>query len=170
MYTRPYLDTSVYLAYVKGSPPEPAGRAELATQILEDAQAGRYQLFASTFIKVEVIRDKGQPAPLGTSQTGKIDDLFKRSYFVWVDLDLLVAEKARDLARMHGFRPADAVHLATAIRAGCDELLVWDKNFRKGVFEGVTVAEPHWEGQGKLDLAAPGKASREGEGSGETET
>jgi predicted nucleic acid-binding protein len=146
MYTRPYLDSSVYIAAIKN---EGDGRGEIAKRILDDGRAGRFQIFASTFIKVEVLKDRGKP-PLTADQAKTVDEFFQHSSFVWLDLDLSTAEKARDLARAHGFRPGDAVHLASAIRADCDQLLVWDDDFRKGTFDGVLVTEPHWSGQPPL--------------------
>ncbi len=148
MYKRPYLDSSVYIAAIRGSPPEPTGRADTARRILQDAVDGRYQIYASTFVKVEVVKDSNRPVLQAPQET--VDAFLQRSCFVWLDLDIPTAEKARDLARNYGLRPADAVHLATAIKAKADQLLAWDNRFPKGNFEGVLVTEPHWMGQEKL--------------------
>ncbi len=56
-YKRPYLDSSVYIAAIKGE----HGRADTARQILEAARRGEFEVIASTFLIAEVIRDKGQP-------------------------------------------------------------------------------------------------------------
>jgi predicted nucleic acid-binding protein len=144
MYRRPYLDTSVYLALVRGSPPEPDGREAIARNILSAAIAGEYPIVASTFLKVEVLG-------VETSEHAqRIDEFFQHRCFEWYELDMLTAEQGRDVARKHGIHPADAVHLATAIRAGCDQLLRWDDRFHPGIYEGVTVTEPWWAGQEQL--------------------
>lgn len=145
MYEHPYLDANVYLSLVRGSPPEPAGRADLAQSILDDAIKGTYPIIASTFLKAEVL---GRET---TDQADRIDQFFTNNCFEWVEVDLPISERARDFGRgTPRFRPADAVHMATAIRAGADQLLTWDTNFPKGTFEGVLVTEPHWAGQEKL--------------------
>ncbi len=64
-----------------------------------------------------------------------------------VEVDLLVAKAARSIARQHGLKPVDAIHLATAVRAGADQLLTWDPHFPDGaVLEGVTCVRPHLVG------------------------
>ena len=44
-----------------------------------------------------------------------------------IALDRPVAEKAQEVGAMYGIAGAHAVHLASAIVAGCNVLLVWDK-------------------------------------------
>ena len=104
----------------------------------------------------EVIKDKGRP-PLSPAEESVIDVELSRSFITWVEVDFLIAQKARSLARRHSLKPVDAVHLATAIRAGCDQFLAWDGDFRNGtVIESVTLEEPHLTG---LPQQLPGIAS-----------
>lgn len=63
----------------------------------------------------------------------------------WVGLDRFVAEAAVELSnslpkRLAG---ADAVHLATAVRAGCQYFMAYDRKYPYGDdVQGVTVMNP----------------------------
>lgn len=59
-----------------------------------------------------------------------------------VDLSTAVARKAGDLRVKHGLTTWDAVHLATAVLAGVDVLVVRDGKFPKGEYESVHVTGP----------------------------
>ncbi len=96
-FQRPYLDSSVYISAIKGEQAEP-GRGDLSAQILKSAQGGGFPIVASTFVVTEVIKPKGGPI-LTAAQEAAVDKYFERSEIVWVELDMLTARKARDLAR-----------------------------------------------------------------------
>jgi predicted nucleic acid-binding protein len=102
----------------------------------------------------EVIRAKGQPA-LSLADEQLVDEYVMRPEMVWVELDVSLALEARRLARAHNLKPADAVHLASAIRGGADVLFRWDDRFITGGgnIEGIDVSEPYWTGQLKLDTS-----------------
>ena len=114
MYQRPYLDSSVFIALIKNEVVEGVSRGEIARNILNDAQNGRFQIFTSTFTLVEVHKDRRQPR-LTVEEEHLVVDFFKHEYIVLIDLDRLVAERARELARTYSLTPNDAVHLASAI-------------------------------------------------------
>lgn len=152
LYKQPYLDSSVYIAAIKGE----ADRGDIAMSILNDAKAGKLQIIGSTFVIAEVIRGKGQATPLSPEQERVIDGYVFHNFITWVELDVTLALESRRLARQHSLKPPDAVHLASAIRGGADYLLRWDNTFRlaDGVYEGVTVCEPFWTGQLGLENEA----------------
>lgn len=143
-FRRPYLDSSVYIAAIKGE----RDRAPVAKAILREAQAGKIHIVASTFVITEVLRGRDYPR-LSVAEERKVDAFFEHEFITWVELDVLAARHARDLARAHNLRPADAVHLASAIRGGADQLLRWDSKFRlrEGVYESVAVCDPHLAGR-----------------------
>jgi predicted nucleic acid-binding protein len=95
----------------------------------------------------EVIKDNKQP-PLSAAEEAAIDGLLHQPYIEWVEVDLVVAKAARNIARQHGLKPADAIHLASAVRGGTDQFLTWDTaHFPEGaVLEGVTCTRPHLVG------------------------
>jgi predicted nucleic acid-binding protein len=66
----------------------------------------------------------------------------------------LPALDARRIAREHGLKTLDAIHLASAVRGDADQLLRWDDKFRlreRETYEGVLVREPYWRGQLEFD-------------------
>lgn len=142
-YERIYLDTSVYLALIKGE----EGRVDTARDILEDARRGALTVVASTFVAAEIIRSKGSGSPLRRADEAKIDRYLFHQFITWVELDLLLAMDARRLAGNVGLQPADAVHLASAVRGECEYLFRWDDRFKQGTYEGVVVRDPFWDGQ-----------------------
>jgi len=142
-YGRPYLDSSVYIAAIK----DEENRALVVRQILEAAEKREIQIVASTFVAAEVIRMKGESLPLSSEKESEIDDLLKSERILWVELDLTVALEARKLARVHGLKPADAVHLASAIRAKADVLFRYDDRFASAnEVAGLALCEPFWFG------------------------
>jgi predicted nucleic acid-binding protein len=144
-FQKPYLDSSVYIAAIKGEAAEP-GKGNVSAQVLALGQAGNFPVFASTFVYCEVIKDRNK-SRLTPTEESVIDSYLDHSFITWIEVDLLIGKHARALSRQHGLKPADAVHLASAIRAGCDQLLAWDSDFANGVvIEGVEMQEPHLMG------------------------
>jgi predicted nucleic acid-binding protein len=146
-FKRPYLDSSVYIAAISLE----AGRCDIARQILEAADHGNIQIVASTWVAAEVIKMKGETEPLSLEREVEIDSIFQNKQITWVELDLNVAVEARHVARDHGLRPGDAVHLASAIRGNADVLLRWDGRF-KGLpkIAGIDICDPYWYGPTRL--------------------
>jgi predicted nucleic acid-binding protein len=77
-----------------------------------------------------------------------------------IDVDSEVAERAGDLAELHGLRAADAMHLASMTVVDSPRLLaaVWDKRLavaasRCGI--GVVPAPPNWTDQQAGEDADP---------------
>jgi predicted nucleic acid-binding protein len=148
-YLRPYVDTSVYLAAINNE----YGRAEVAREILDAANHGVIQIVASTFVVAEVIRPRWETANLPEEKEKIINEVFANKQISWVEVDYPLAVEARRLARLHGLKPADAVHLASAMRGRADILLRWDYRFK--VDAGITeldVCDPYWWGEATLPL------------------
>ena len=147
-YTKPYLDSNIYIWMIIGPSTNPE-KHRISREILELAEKGSFSIYASTFIEAEVVKAPGE-APLSAPQEAKISGFFERNFFTWVEVDRLVAQKARQLVRDHGWKPPDAVHVATALRAECDQLLTWDEKLRKNqdsyTVEGLEICVPHTSG------------------------
>lgn len=126
-YSRPYLDTSVYIAAIKGPTTEDPERVKLSAHVLTEAELGRVRIIASTFLHAEVIRDRGENQPLNPAKELLVDNFLQRSFISWVELDIAGGRDARVLARRYGLKPPDAVHVAAARRGKADVLFTWDE-------------------------------------------
>lgn len=124
---RIYWDTSVFIALIKGEASEEADRAEIAQAILRAAEAGKIELVTSAFTRAEVRRDRRQPK-LTPEQHTRVSEFFRHSYLHVRPLDQAIGESAAELGEQYNLKPADAVHLATALSVQADELQHWDDN------------------------------------------
>ena len=130
-----------------------SSRAELCQNILNDMIAGKLTVITSAWTLAEVIRRRHSPGiPADDDQV--ITGFFRQhDYLVVHDVTRAIAEKARSLAREHRLRPADAVHLATALSSGADVFESWDRDFvaLRGRVP-IEIREPKWEGAIPMDL------------------
>jgi predicted nucleic acid-binding protein len=148
-YIRPYIDANVYIAMLQGSSAKDPEKARISAEILYLGERGELSVHASTFIEAEVIKPPGEEKPITPEQEAMIEGYFDKDFIVWLEVDRVIARKARKLARDHGMKPPDAVHVATALRAGCDQFLTWDEKLHKGGrnIEGLVICEPHLAGR-----------------------
>lgn len=146
-YQRVYLDSSVYIAAINGED----GRAEIVRQILNAAQTQQISVIASTFLVAEVIKIKGEESPIPIETEADIDAVLLSERLLMVELDLTLALEARKLAREHGLRPGDAIHLATAIRHKAEVVLRYDDRFKSRTeIAGLEICDPYWWGDAPL--------------------
>lgn len=158
-YERLYLDADVYLGLIKGE----TERVEVARGLLRGGQDKRFVVVASTLLYAEVCgHGEVRAAADQAAVDQKVTAFFEHGFIQWIEVDLVVAREARRLSREYRLRGADAIHLASAIRASCDVLMTWNKNdFPIGqTVEGVDVRVPFLFGQATLEDELP--ASEEG--------
>lgn len=154
---RVYLDADVYLALIKGE----AGRVEIAAQLLRAGEGGRIAVVASTLLYAEVCgHGEVRTAPETGPVEAKITAFFEGGFIEWVEVDLAVSRLARHMSRRYSLRGADAIHLATAVRAKCHTLMTWNKrDFPIGqTVDGVDVRQPALLGQGTLTFGGTASA------------
>ena len=89
-------------------------------------------------------------------EDNRILDFFEHEFIKVVELDRDIASHVNRLCRdkslfpsrqQSGLRPNDAVHLATALRVGCDYLLAWDDKLLDIIHTGIKVEKPTQKGQ-----------------------
>jgi len=145
-YRKPYVDSSVFIAWLKGESASNINRKEIFDHILTLAKGKAFKIYTSAFTLVEVHKRRRGPC-LSTEEDEKILGFFEHEYIYLVDLDRGIAEHANRLCREYGLGPADAVHLASALRAGCDILLTWDKDFHAVIHPEIVIEPPRKLGQ-----------------------
>ena len=147
---RRYWDSTNWISLLAE---DEASRAEICQNILNDMVAGKLTVITSVWTLAEVIRRRRSPS-ISADDDRVITDFFRQhDNLVIHDVTRAVAEKARSLSREHGLRPADAVHLATALSSGADVLETWDRDFL--ALRGrvpIEKREPTCEGAIPLDI------------------
>lgn len=129
-YVKPYLESSAFIAWIKGEIFQRDGSncTKVVGHILNQAKAGEYPVFTSTWTLAEVHKRKKEIS-LDEKQSRRILEYFEHDYIYLVDITRAIGEQGHMLARQYGLKPTDSVHLACAIRAGCDVLLSYDPDF-----------------------------------------
>jgi predicted nucleic acid-binding protein len=148
-YQRPYLDSSVFIGWLWDETRNGINRKEVATHIFKLAERGVFRIYVCAFTMAEVHKKWKLPT-LTNEQDEKLLAFFEHEYIEVVDVDYEIGEQANRFCREYGLRPADAVHLACALRAGCDVLLAWDGDFDRVTRPDIRIEEPRVLGQ--LDL------------------
>ena len=117
--------------------------------IFDASEAGLITISTSTVTLVEVRRGAASLSVSEQPQIRAIDLLFHQSLTRFVGLDHDVALSARRIANQYGIRTMDAIQVASAEAAGCDELFIWDNRvvgkFSADPMPGLIVREPYWE-------------------------
>ena len=131
---RALLDASALIGVIKGEPD-----FECLRTLLAAIDRGEVTLVESTAILAEVQPGHIADNPRHTRAREAVRALLESSTTELVDVNTIVARKAGHLRVKHAMTTWDAVHLATAILAKVDVLIVRDGKFPTGDFEGVYV-------------------------------
>ena len=143
-----YLETSVFLAIIKGE----KGRVDTCRAVLDDGRTRTTKTITSALTLAEVVRGPDGVLPAKAEDT--IKGFFRLSWLHVIDVDRIIANRARDVARDHGLKPPDAIHVATALERGAKTLFTFDDKILKVVENGLDVSKP--KGQMALpNTAAP---------------
>jgi predicted nucleic acid-binding protein len=116
-----YWDSCVYIDCIQE---EPSRYPELR-KVISEAEGGKIVLVASTAVIAEVVKLKQSADPL-QQQVAKIHDFFENDYLEFKAVDRSTADDAANLCRLHGLRPMDAIHVATALRWECRFFQTYD--------------------------------------------
>lgn len=80
-------------------------------------------------------------------------NFFENPYIIVVNLDRKVAKRSRKYTRKYRIKPADAVHLATAVVSNSDILYTYNENDLISIEDvPIEISEPKWIGQRELGL------------------
>jgi predicted nucleic acid-binding protein len=143
------LDASSLIGVIQGE-----AEFECLRSLLAAVDRGEVTLVESTAILAEVIPEHPSDTELHRLARDAVRALLDSPETTLVDVSMAVARKAGDLKVRHGLKTWDAVHLATAILAGVDVLIVRDDKFPYGDYEGVYVSTPFDIDDDKLPLFA----------------
>lgn len=150
MYRRPYVESSAFIAFIKG---ETKGSDHdcraVVESILSAAEDGQFKIFTSSLTIAEVFKNKKKGVQLTEQENEDLKPYFRENYIVIVEVDREIGERANDLCRLHqpgpdipGLRPNDAIHLACAERADCEVLLAYDPDLTKQKHPDIDIKWP----------------------------
>lgn len=152
-----YFDTSVYVAIGLSEP----GKADLAEVAVGQAQQGRNQGFISSLVVAEAVgcprvrAPQGESARVGQRKMKEVAEFLLKLNFTYGEGGMVVARWASELCREFDLRGPDALHLALALHANCDELHTFDGDLLKVAKQAgaIVVTEPRGVYQGQFDFS-----------------
>lgn len=156
-YLSPYVDSSVFIAWLNREVVGGIDRYAVADHIIQAAEAGDYRIYISALTLAEVHKlPRGTKPALTAQQDQTILEFFQNDFFVVLPIDRQIGEAANRFCREYGILGNDAIHLACAIRAKCDVILAWDRPLTDKVSRGdIRIEEPRVLGQQRLKLNTP---------------
>lgn len=149
-YRKPYLDASVFIAWIKGEVVAGAERGKIAAHILTLAERGEFLIHTSAITLAEVHKKRRKPT-LEESEDEQVLAYFEHDYVKLIDVDRRIGEQANGFSRQYSISPNDAIHLACALRAECDVLLAWDSPLTGVTHPAIRIEEPRIIGQLALE-------------------
>ena len=149
VYQKPYLDSSVFIAWLKGETVKGIDRGAIADHSLTLAENGQFKIHTSAITLAEVHKLRTGPS-LSNDEDERILAYFEHDFIQIIDADRAIGEEANRLCRQYGILPNDGIHLACALRARCDALLAWDDRFVKADHPDIRIEEPQRLGQARM--------------------
>jgi len=159
---RHYFEASVFVAVIKREVVDGDERWRHCRGLLKDAEEGKAVAVASALTIAEVTGGRGNRPTSGTVE--QIRAFFENDWIVVVDVDRSIANRAQDFVWDLSLKPADAIHLATAVATGCAVLYTYDDALLRisGKGKGIRIERPLWEGATQLGLEEIGDSSPSG--------
>lgn len=139
------LDASSLLGVVQGE-------EEFAClkPLLAAVDRGAIKLVESTAILAEVLPHHARDTDTHKRAREGVRALLQSPDTQLVDVTTVVARKAGDLRAQFGLKTWDSIHLATAVLAHVNVLIVRDHKFPFGDYEGVHISRPFDVDEDKL--------------------
>jgi predicted nucleic acid-binding protein len=133
---RVYFDANVFLSLIDNE----AARVPTISGLIEECKLDGVEIVTSALSITEVAfaAAEQKASELSPAELAKINALWEPgSPFIVAELHQLVASDARDVIResmietSHTLKPADAIHLATALRVGATHFYTFDERVQR---------------------------------------
>ena len=126
--------------------------------MVQKAETGEVKILTSAFTLTEVIWLKGH-SKLPKEREQMIREFFEQPFILLANVDRATAEEARNLVWEYDVRPADCIHLATAVRQKAEVMDTFDQGLidlsGKLGQPLLRIGKPDLDYQPKLDLQPP---------------
>ena len=109
-YTNPYLDSSVFIGWLKGEVVNGIDRKRIAEHILTRAANGDFLVHISALTLAEVHK-KREHERLTDQEDEEILAFFRTEFIVLIEVNRKIGEQANRFCRTYGLSPVDAIHL-----------------------------------------------------------
>lgn len=153
-YNKPYIDSSVLLGWINAEVCHGVDRKAVFQHIWDQGEKGAFKLYTSAWTIAEVHKQKGKPVTDSSAADALLKN-FEVDFVEIIEMDRGIGEHAHLLCRQHAkekLLPGDAIHLACAIAAGCDVMLVWDGPLTAVSRQDIRIEKPKITGPGTLAL------------------
>lgn len=105
-YRYPYLDSSVFIAWLKGEIANGIDRQRVAEHILRAAESGIHRICISALTIAEVHKGKGGKRLTEKEQQTEILRFFEHDYIDVISVDRMIGEQAHVFCREHALSPS----------------------------------------------------------------
>ncbi len=120
MKTAYYIDTNVFIAAIQLDPNAMKILLDVATGVLKASTScltwDEFVWTVRKTISIEASKDKG-------------DKFLAIPNLEFIDVRLDIIQKAQELARTHGLKPRDSIHVACAMSKNIKEIITDDQDF-----------------------------------------
>jgi predicted nucleic acid-binding protein len=150
MYRRPYVESSVFIAYIKREMRGDDHDCKAVFEsLLDAASSGDFAIHTSSLTIAEVFKNKRKGVELTEQENFDLRPYFREPYIRIIEVDREIGERANELCRTHkasfdvpALRPNDAIHMACAERAECEALLAYDPDLLKQSHDTMRIEWP----------------------------
>jgi predicted nucleic acid-binding protein len=153
LYRKPYIDSDVFIGVIKNEViPETIAdgqivnveRGKIGSHVLTLAEQRVFPIYISPLTIAEVHKIRHQER-LTDDENENILEFFENDFVTVVPIDREDGESANRLCRRYQserLSPTDALHLACALKAGCDVILTWDRDFERVKLPEIRIERP----------------------------
>jgi predicted nucleic acid-binding protein len=133
-----YWDSCVWISLIN----EETGKVKRCQNVIDQARKGEVQIWTSSLTLAEVFKKKcdGASVSIAEAHDADFEKYIEQDFLVEVQLDHDIGVLARRLLRAHPDlkKPADAIHLASAVLNNVDELHTFDGDNLLGLNEKIS--------------------------------
>jgi predicted nucleic acid-binding protein len=157
---RRYWDSDCFIGWLAAEP----DKVDDCRTVIRAAERGELVIVTSSLSIAEVVKLRHhKPIPLADAE--RVRKFFRQPYIVVRELDRFLGEEAQSMVWDHDVDPKDAVHVATALRVGVEQLDTFDEKLigKSGVIGNppLSIGRPLVTEQ--LELPAPDASAADGD-------